>query len=61
MKLLCLHGYGTSATIFQQQLASISDTLGKDNDYVFLDGEIPVEHSGNSLFLRLYLYHCFVF
>ena len=48
MKLLCLHGYGTSAVILKQQLSSIFDVLGKDNEYIFLDGEIPVEHSGTA-------------
>ena len=46
MKLLCLHGYGTSALIFEQQMRSIMDALGKEHEYVFLDGDFPVGQSG---------------
>lgn len=46
MKLLCLHGYGTSATIFEQQLARILEALGDEHEYVFLEGEVQVAKSG---------------
>jgi len=46
MRFLCLHGYGTSSEIFQQQLAGISTALGDHHEYVYLDGEISVTRTG---------------
>jgi len=46
MKILCLHGYGTSGDIFEQQLAGISAALGTNHEWVFLDGEVHVAKSG---------------
>ena len=48
MKILCLHGYGTSGEIFRQQLTSIIQVLGEDHEYVFLDGEAKVVRSGKT-------------
>lgn len=43
MKILCLHGHGTSSAIFEIQLAGIREALGDGYEYVYLDG--PVESS----------------
>lgn len=42
MKFLCLHGYGTSSEIFEQQFSSIAKALGDSHEYVYLDGEVEV-------------------
>jgi predicted esterase len=46
MKILCLHGYGTSGDIFAEQLSSLIATLGEHHTFVFPDGEVPVTRSG---------------
>jgi predicted esterase len=46
MKILCLHGYGTSGEIFAEQLSSLIATLGEHHTFVFPDGEVPVTRSG---------------
>jgi hypothetical protein len=46
MKILCLHGYGTSGTIFEEQLSSVIAALGHHHEFVFLDGEVSVTRSG---------------
>ena len=54
MKLLCLHGYGTSGDIFEKQLASITRALGDHHEYVYIDGEFPVTKSGMSILIKLF-------
>jgi hypothetical protein len=46
MRFLCLHGYGTSSEIFEQQFASIAKELGEQHEYVYLDGEVSVTKMG---------------
>lgn len=46
MKILCLHGYGTTGAIFEQQLSGIMAGLGSSHEWVFLDGEVHVAKSG---------------
>ncbi len=46
MKFLCLHGYGTSSEIFEQQFSNIAKALGDSHEYVYLDGEIEVTRTG---------------
>ncbi|KAJ5358481.1 uncharacterized protein N7496_010894 [Penicillium cataractarum] len=43
MRVLCLHGHGTSSTIFETQLTAICEALDEsmENEYIFIDG--PVE------------------
>ncbi|KAK2757585.1 hypothetical protein FQN54_004554 [Arachnomyces sp. PD_36] len=41
MRWLCLHGTGSSATIFQQQLASICHPLQKNHTFHFIDAYHP--------------------
>lgn len=53
MKILCLHGYGTSGQIFEEQLGSLIATLGEHHEFVFLDGEVPVTRSGMSGGIRM--------
>jgi hypothetical protein len=48
MKFLCLHGYGTSSEIFEQQFSSIAQALGEHHEYVYLDGEVEVTRTGMS-------------
>ncbi|WPH02496.1 Hypothetical protein R9X50_00536100 [Acrodontium crateriforme] len=42
MKLMCLHGYGTSGAIFQRQLSPIIEALGRNHQWIFVDGEVDV-------------------
>ena len=41
MRILCLHGHGTSSEIFETQLAAIREALDDSDEYVYIDG--PVE------------------
>jgi hypothetical protein len=46
MKFLCLHGYGTSSEIFEQQFEGIARVLGESHEYIYLDGEVEVTRTG---------------
>ncbi|KAK3381175.1 serine hydrolase FSH [Podospora didyma] len=41
MKILCLHGAGTSAAIFKSQTAAFRSKLGPEYTFEFLDGPFP--------------------
>ncbi|CAG7937157.1 unnamed protein product [Penicillium salamii] len=41
MRVLCLHGHGTSSDIFETQLSAIRNLLDESVEYVYIDG--PVE------------------
>jgi hypothetical protein len=43
MKILCLHGYGTSSIIFKKQLEAFCEELGRTYEYSFVSGEIAAE------------------
>ncbi|KAI5859537.1 serine hydrolase FSH [Durotheca rogersii] len=43
MRWLCLHGRGTSAKIFEMQTARIREALGRDHEFVFVDGTVSTE------------------
>ncbi|CAJ2512532.1 Uu.00g055470.m01.CDS01 [Anthostomella pinea] len=43
MRFLCLHGRGTSAKIFEMQTARIRQALGRDHDFVFVNGTVPAD------------------
>lgn len=47
MKLLCLHGYGTNAECFKNQLLPTINALGTEPECVFVEGEMSV---GKSVF-----------
>ena len=40
MKILCLHGSGTSGAIFESQLAQFLDHVDESYEFVFIDGEV---------------------
>jgi len=46
MKLLCLHGYGTNAECFKNQLLPTINALGTEPECVFVEGEMSVGKSG---------------
>ena len=48
MKFLCLHGYGTSGYILEQQLIPIANALGGNHEFVYLDGDVKVDKTGMS-------------
>jgi hypothetical protein len=39
LRVLCLHGMGTSAAILQRQLRPLVDATLDDVEYAFLDGQ----------------------
>jgi pimeloyl-ACP methyl ester carboxylesterase len=43
MKILCLHGYGTSSEVFRKQLEGFCEALSETYEYVFVDGEVECE------------------
>ncbi|KAI1372417.1 serine hydrolase FSH [Hypoxylon crocopeplum] len=43
MRWLCLHGRGTSAQIFEMQTARVREALGRDHEFVFVNGTVPTE------------------
>lgn len=43
MKVLCLHGHGTSSAIFETQLTRVRDELGSSFEYTYLDGPVESE------------------
>ena len=40
MKILCLHGYGTSSSILKSQLDALTRRADESYDFVFFDGEV---------------------
>lgn len=42
-KILCLHGYGTSASILQHQLGPFMAAADPSYEFVFLEGEIECQ------------------
>ncbi|KAI0442916.1 serine hydrolase FSH [Xylaria telfairii] len=40
MRFLCLHGRGTTAKIFEMQTARIRQALGRDHEFVFVNGNV---------------------
>ncbi|KAI1342768.1 hypothetical protein F5Y15DRAFT_268197 [Xylariaceae sp. FL0016] len=40
MRFLCFHGRGTNARIFEQQTARIREALGREHEFVFIDGPV---------------------
>lgn len=49
MKVLALHGLGSSAVMLEQQLAAVMDDLGPNYKFVFLDGSFPCESGPGEL------------
>ncbi|KAI2604053.1 serine hydrolase FSH [Hypoxylon fragiforme] len=43
MKWLCLHGRGTSSQIFEMQTARIREALGRDHEFVFVNGMVSTD------------------
>ncbi|KAI1647088.1 serine hydrolase FSH [Daldinia loculata] len=43
MRWLCLHGRGTSAQIFEMQTVRIREALGRDHEFVFVNGTVSTE------------------
>ncbi|KAI0429433.1 serine hydrolase FSH [Xylaria sp. FL1042] len=41
MRILCLHGRGTNAKIFEMQTARIRQAIGRDHQFVFANGNVP--------------------
>ena len=41
MRVLCLHGHGTSSDIFETQMSAIRELLDESTEYIYIDG--PVE------------------
>ncbi|KAI1401768.1 serine hydrolase FSH [Hypoxylon fuscum] len=48
MRWLCLHGRGTSAQIFEMQTARIREALGRDHEFVFVNGTISTDPDGGA-------------
>ncbi|KAI2602806.1 hypothetical protein GGR54DRAFT_623066 [Hypoxylon sp. NC1633] len=40
MRFLCLHGIGTSASIFETQLSTLCYRLGEHHEYEFIEGSL---------------------
>lgn len=49
MKILCLHGYGTSGEILRGQMGPLMNLLDDSIDFVFLDGEIECQRAAGNL------------
>lgn len=45
MKILCLHGYGTSGSIMEKQFADVCAGLDETYEYVYLDGEYETKRA----------------
>ncbi|KAL1845791.1 hypothetical protein Daus18300_014449 [Diaporthe australafricana] len=43
MRILCLHGHGTSSAIFETQLTKVREELGASFEYIYLDGPVESE------------------
>ncbi|KAI0837071.1 serine hydrolase FSH [Hypoxylon sp. FL0890] len=43
MRWLCLHGRGTSSQIFEMQTARIREALGREHEFVFVNGTVPTD------------------
>lgn len=43
MRFLCLHGMGTSANIFESQLAAVRASIPGQHEFFFLDGQVEGE------------------
>ncbi|KAH9905926.1 hypothetical protein F4778DRAFT_684058 [Xylariomycetidae sp. FL2044] len=41
MRFLCLHGRGTNAKIFEKQTSRIREALGREHEFVFINGAVP--------------------
>jgi len=51
MRFLCIHGMGTSAGIFESQIAQVRANLPGQHEFVFVDGIVesrPIEGKGSS-------------
>lgn len=40
MKILCLHGFGSSGKILERQLAGVIEATDPSYDFVFIDGPV---------------------
>lgn len=45
MKVLCLHGYGTNASILETQLSTYRSSGDENIEFVFIDGEEPAKRA----------------
>lgn len=43
MKILCLHGYGTSAEIMEGQMTTVQNYRDASIEWVFSDGEVECQ------------------
>lgn len=50
MRILCLHGHGTSSAIFETQLTKVREELGASFEYIYLDGPVESERVRGELF-----------
>ena len=58
MRILCLHGYGTSPAILRHQLDAFIRAADPSYEFVFLEGENecpPARGKGSSAFMGLQL------
>ena len=49
MKFLCVHGMGTSAAIFESQIAQIRASIPGQHEFVFINGDIETAPVGGKL------------
>ncbi|OKL56910.1 hypothetical protein UA08_07743 [Talaromyces atroroseus] len=56
VRILCLHGHGTSSQIFETQLATLCKSLPEHYEYVYADGEIECDRApGKSRYYNAYV------
>ena len=61
MKILCLHGYGTSSSILKSQLDALTRRADESYDFVFFDGEVECPKAKGKPLLTLisFRFPCF--
>ena len=53
MKILCLHGFGSSGAIFEAQMANLQQELDPSIELIFVDGPFECERGPGT-----YTYSC---
>lgn len=61
MKILCLHGYGTSSSILKSQLDALIRRADESYEFIFFDGEVECPKAKGKLLLLLIFsrFNCF--
>lgn len=55
MRILCLHGYGTSGAILRSQLDAFIHRADASYEFVFLDGEYECQRAHGKSFRLFYM------